>query len=499
MSLTIDIANVGPIRHARLSLGKLNVLIGTNDTGKTFFTTVVHRLLSSRTDAYFPNRIPGESIPDSVITFVEHIQASLGRDEGQPTDVAFLIDDDMRAWANATNESTLQRYGQASRRKIAYAYGLPIERLRRQPDSYSKHESYVSVENLDPGWSVTIPMDVDVDCSLVCPDPDSWIRNVFSPENVQQFASYPSFADPRWSIERHNDSSPRERARELCKQILYFIGDTILFRGWPHECLHLPSERGGIMQSYRAITSAALRKIAVAGIEPIEIEPLDGTSRDFLAFVISPERETHVDRPAGKVFVDMASEVESKLRTEIKVIRSPSGIDRIVAITPEGQFELNQSSSMISELSALLLALKHRLDVGDFLTIDEPEAHLHPEMQIEIANLLVALASAGLVINLTTHSDYFLEQVNNAIRGTELMTHTGEEETVPQSSLISYDHVRALLFFRDDDGCSALDAKGSVIYPIGEDTFTAASRQQYNESIPLINQLLDRSQMARNS
>ena len=491
MSLTIDVANVGPIRHARLSLGKLNVLIGANDTGKTFFTTVVHRLCVSRSDAFFPDRIPGESIPDSVIGFVEHIQAFLGHDEDRPTDVELLIDDDMRAWANEINESTLQRYGQASRRNIAYAYGLPIEGLRRQPASYSIDESYVSITNLIPRWSVTIPMDVDVECSLTCPDPDTWIREVFSAEHVQRFASYPPYASPRWSSQRHNDTTPRERARALCEQILYFVGDITLFRSWPNECLHLPSERGGIMKSYRAITSAALRKVAVAGIERIEIEPLDGTSRDFLAFVISPERKTHGDRPA--VFVDLASEVESKLRTEIRVSKSASGIDQIVAITPEGQFQLNQSSSMISELSALLLALKYRVQVGGFLTIDEPEAHLHPEMQIEIANLLVGLASAGLVINLTTHSDYFLEQVNNAIRGTELMTHTSEEEPVPQSPLISYDDVRALLFFRDDDGCSTLDAMGNVVYPIGEETFTETSRRQYNESIPLINRLRERS------
>ena len=171
MSLTIEIANVGPIRHARLSLGRLNVLIGENDTGKTFFATVVHRLFASQSDAYFPSRTLGESIPDNVIDRVEHIEASLGREDGRATDLDSLIDDDTRAWVNDINTSTLQRYGQALRRKIAYAYGLPIERLRRQPVSYSIHESCIFIENLDPQWCITIPMDEDLECSVTCPIP----------------------------------------------------------------------------------------------------------------------------------------------------------------------------------------------------------------------------------------------------------------------------------------------------------------------------------------
>lgn len=495
MPITIDAANIGPIRHARLSPGKLNVLIGPNDTGKTFFTTVVHRLFASRPDAYFPNRYTADVIPDSVVDFVEQVLSSLGQYKGQPTNVDLRIDDKLRAWANEINKSTLQRYGQASRRGIAYAYGLPIERLRRQPVSYSKHDSYVSVENVYPRWRVKIPMDVDVDCTLTCPDPDDWLRSVFSPEHVQQFSSYPSYSDPRL-IDTDSDITTRERVQEICGRILYFIGDTTLFPDWPGECLHIPSERGGIMQSYRAITSAALRKIAVAGIEPIDIEPLDGTARDFLSFVISPERERGYRRAAADVFVDLASEIESELRAEIRIVRSRTGIDQVIVTTPDGQFQLNQSSSMISELSALVLALKHRVRADDLLTIDEPEAHLHPEMQIEIAKLLVSLASADLTICLTTHSDYFVEQINNAIRSSELMT-DGAEIVSPQSSQISYDDVRALLFVRSDDGCLAANAMGDAIDPIKEDTFTSVSRRQYEESVPLINLLLERSNTIR--
>ena len=488
MSVTVEVANVGPIRHAHLSIGELNVLIGPNDTGKTFFATVVHRLFVSRFEAYFPKRIPAETIPDPIFDFLEQSQALLLRDEAQATDTDFLIDDDTRAWANQVNESTLQRYGVALRRAIAYAYGVPIDKLLRQPDSYGENESFVSVENSSPRWSVKIPMDVRVEPVTTCPNPDKWIRRVFNLEDIHPISR---FLDPLLLIEKENNIAPRQRIERICELLLYQRGDTTLFREWPVECLHLPSERGGIMQSYRAITSAALRKVSVAGIEPIEIEPLDGTCRDFLSFVVSPESPM-----ANESFADLASEVEKQLRAEINVSKSPTGIDQIVVTTPEGEFQLNQSSSMLSELTALLLALKHRLDPGDYLTIDEPEAHLHPEMQIEVAKLLVNLASAGLTVTLTTHSDYFLEQVNNTIRSSQLMIDASDDD-MPLGPRISYDRVRALSFTRGDDGCSAEDTMGDVVDPIREDTFTAASRHQYNESVPLINRLLERSNTAR--
>ena len=436
---------------------------------------------------YFPDRRAAESIPDEVTDFVERVLSL--RDEEQLVD-ELVVDDDMREWANEINESTLRRYGEASRRAIAYAYGLPIDRLRRQPISYAKHESYVSVQSLTPQWKVRVPMDTEVDYVFSCPDPDDWIRTVFSRENIQRVSSYPA---TRWLEEKDSDLSPRQRIQELCERILFYIGDTTLFRNWPLKCLHLPSERGGIMHSYRAITSAALRKVAVAGIEPIEIEPLDGTSRDFLSFVISPESERRLG-PSAEVFVDLASEVEERLRTEINVVKGPSGIDQIVATTPEGEFPAQ--SVIVNDIGArrtIARTLKHRLGVRDSLTIDEPEAHLHPEMQIEVANLLVRLASAGLTITFTTHSDYFLEQVNNAIRSTALIAQGSGSGDVPQGSRIGYDQVRALLFVRGEDGCRAIDAMDGIVYPIGEDTFTAASRRQYEESVPLINQLLERS------
>lgn len=490
MPLDVEVVNVGPICRAQLSPRNLNVLIGPNDTGKTFFATVMHRLFASKTEAYYPDHEPAEYIPEGIRNYVEQILSLPKPNDGQANYPELSIDDHMRVWANDINASTLQRFGYAVRRGISYAYGTPITFIRRQPISYSADSSYILVNNSNPTWSLKIPMEDsdDIDNIIVeSPDPDAWINEVYSPDRIQDYSTH--FV-PWGSSVKDADIDPILQVEQMSQSVLYMTGDTELFHDWPNICLHLPSERGGIMQSYRAIASAALRRSYLAGIEPIEIEPLDGTSRDFLSFVVSPER--NLFRPAATdTYLDSASTVERKMRAEIDIVKGGTGIDRVIATTPEGKFEFNQTSSMISEISALIIALKYRLNPDDYLTIDEPEAHLHPEMQIAIASLLVDLASRGLTLTVTTHSDYFVEQINNAIRASALASDSNSVEEI-QNRQLRFEDVRALLFDRGQDGCTAAGAMGDIVDPISEETFTMATRRQYEESLQLVKSLLER-------
>lgn len=493
MPLKLEVVNVGPIRRAELTLRDLNILIGENNTGKTFFATIVHRVLASRDEAYFPGLSFEEEIPVAVSKHVSTILALVRQGDHESTP-RLLATGHLRSWADAVNRDTLQRLGGAAREALSYAYSMPLKQLRRRQLDGVDDDSYIRITNGEPFWQIEVPIGDESDSediSVVTPDAEHWLNDVFGSSGIEQNLGR---FESRWSSDKDRDNSPEQRVVEFCQYVLYMRGDTSLFRSWPLRCVHLPSERGGIMQGYRAIASAALKKSAFAGIERIDIEPLDGTSRDFLSFVISPEGSIFSHRDAER-FLGPASDIETKLRAEIVLVRDPNGPDRIVAQTPEGQFELNQTSSMISELAALVLALKHRLSVRDYLTIDEPEAHLHPEMQVAVAKHFVDLAEAGLGITLTTHSDYFVEQVSNSIRLNELATEY-EESSLPEIPQIDRSQVSALWFSRSDDGCVAHNAIGDSVDPIDGQTFISTNRSQYEISAPLINRLLERMNSA---
>jgi AAA15 family ATPase/GTPase len=73
------------------------------------------------------------------------------------------------------------------------------------------------------------------------------------------------------------------------------------------------------------------------------------------------------------------------------------------------------SSTSVRALFDLHLWLKHQAKKGDILFIDEPELNLHPENQLKMAQLLVRLINSGINVFITTHSDYILKHFNNLL------------------------------------------------------------------------------------
>ncbi len=71
---------------------------------------------------------------------------------------------------------------------------------------------------------------------------------------------------------------------------------------------------------------------------------------------------------------------------------------------------LVQAATGIANMGVLALLIeKNILDKNTFLFIDEPEAHLHPVWQVEIADALFKLAEAGVNVVIATHSDNILK------------------------------------------------------------------------------------------
>ena len=56
------------------------------------------------------------------------------------------------------------------------------------------------------------------------------------------------------------------------------------------------------------------------------------------------------------------------------------------------------ASSMVSELAPVVLYLRHVVQPGDLLIIEEPESHLHPAMQVEFTRQLAAAVQSGVRI-----------------------------------------------------------------------------------------------------
>ena len=160
----------------------------------------------------------------------------------------------------------------------------------------------------------------------------------------------------------------------------------------------------------------------------------------------------------------------------------------------EEDIRLSRASSMVSELAPVVLFLRGTIGRSDTLIMEEPEAHLHPAAQTQMAAALARLVRAGVRVVITTHSDWLLQEIANLIREGELEEQTGEpagEGDLPSSLRPS--EVGIWLFRKDDNSA------GSIVKEIPFDRsegvepeeYEDVAEELYNRSANLQNRLVE--------
>ena len=468
MTVSVEVSNLGPLRSARADIADLNVFVGRNNTGKTFFATVLHRVLNASSPVR-PVRWPLQDVPPSLQEWIEtQISLCLDQNDGEPRPLA-NPSQDILEWVKSAADDTLRMFGLFVLNDIEYAFGVEASELRRRTKSRRAHNCFLRINDAKHDWEVKIPFDsddIENDIESKGPDPHCWLARL--PEKIQQETKM----SPQQFAPLRGQDFERNTSYHMGRIYRSWLSD--LYEGLPPRAVHLPAGRSGIMGSYQVLAGAIVRQASEAGIRPIEIEPLPGTSSDLLSFLIKPPGRSRYRKRSMNSIRSLINKLEKKMGATIERVKS-SGLGKLVVVlTPEGEFPISRASSMFSELAPLVLAFKGDIGRGEYLTIDEPEAHLHPAMQRTIASFLVEAVDLGIGVILTTHSDIFLGELNNAIRARKL-----NEQTIS-----------ALLFTRDDKWGVNKKLDIDNIDGIDDSTFREVKELLYDETADLIDDLL---------
>jgi hypothetical protein len=181
------------------------------------------------------------------------------------------------------------------------------------------------------------------------------------------------------------------------------------------DTLFFPASRTGFMLLYKAAARRSFQQAfrGAKGAGQQDSEWLDLTRPafhflDMMAFGI----KTKQGRYAAE-----ADFLEQGLGGRVELVTGAGATNEYRYQPTGGQPPLSMalSSSLVTELTPIILALRHLADIP-ILILEEPEAHLHPKLQRRLAQVIVRLIRKGLYVWITTHSENFCQQINNFIK-----------------------------------------------------------------------------------
>ena len=217
-----------------------------------------------------------------------------------------------------------------------------------------------------------------------------------------------------WLTEVENmESDEKEHAKRALRDLLYtlasYIGSDIA-GPLAHPVHYLPADRAGVMHAHQVAVRSLIASASRAALRPNSSMPvLSGVLEDFMEQLVAladPSRWAH-----DKNYDDLAQSLEhTLLRGVVRIEQSPINYPSFV-FRPNGwkrDLLLINASSMVSELGPVVLYLRHVVQPGDLLIIEEPESHLHPAMQVEFIKKLAAAVQSGIRMIITTHIEWVL-------------------------------------------------------------------------------------------
>ncbi len=222
-------------------------------------------------------------------------------------------------------------------------------------------------------------------------------------------------------------SAHRERMEELERreEIIFLIINRLLLdvirNGYDGEAIYLPAARTGFMLSKDIINQVARKNTFDLMIgndegEKVNLQPFPKPIIHFLDSLESLRIDNEIEYEGIAQIVQWIEEDMVKGRIQYRQLGNKE--IQYVPYGKEQGIPLRTSSAVVTELTPLVLLLKYGKIRS--LCYEEPEMCLHPQLQLEMGKLLIRLVNNDINIITTTHSDIILQHVNNMCRAFRL-------------------------------------------------------------------------------
>ena len=466
-ALELEVANFGPIVEAKIDLRPLTVFVGPSNTGKSYLAILIYALHRFFRAGPYPimRPITNGSLDDLDLPDDEFNRLS--------DDEFSRILQALRAWEVENHE----RYAVLS----APVADLVLPLLRNVDGGFKeilneeitrcfgvngiknliRHSSSTQTEvALQSGGLGEDGNTAPFKYALLMTQTGSQLTTAISEAVPLRVARPPKkYGYSSRLLSWRNDIDRMAGVSEVSEQLANSVLSCIL--GPISRPVHyLPADRTGIMHAHRVLLGSLLNRASQPGLRQGDPLPdLSGVVADFLKQLI--ELGDLAERQSNKADA-LAKRIEQAILTGSVQIKTSAMGYPLFFYKPDGwknSLPLMNTSSMVSELAPVVLYMRHVVQPGETLIIEEPESHLHPGMQVEFIRQIAALVDADIRVIITTHSEWVLEELANIVRRSELSKARRKE--IPRGDFaLPSDQVGAWLFE------PKIRPKGSVVREI---------------------------------
>ena len=240
---------------------------------------------------------------------------------------------------------------------------------------------------------------------------------------------------------------------------------------------YLPASRSGLYQALSAFGQiiAELSKNRSFITKRIELPTISEPLSDYFLELSNIKNKKLIDNEIEKIAKNIEKnilngEIEFDNKTK-KILFKPNNTDL--------KLDLSYTSSMVSEISPIVSYLKFIINQPvlrkefpnskPLIMIEEPEAHLHPEIQIKLLEEFINLTNNGVKFIITTHSNYIFNKFNNLILAKK----------------VDISKTKSFLFQLTNQGTEVKNLEIDE-FGVEDENFIYTSEKLYNEKMKLV-------------
>jgi hypothetical protein len=369
----LAVEGLGRIEHADAEIRPLTLLIGENNSGKSYFATLLWGLVAAGGELQSPE---GSALAACAAWARAHLLPAEPRfDRALTEDEAEMFGRLFDASLDAGKDALLERLFRSKKvhaRSVRFRSVAPSSEIRWR-SGYAPDAGHLL--SRDTPRVAFGPAVLGSDDDRAVRMAVSALRNINVLRDVAPLIS---------ELKREHDG--------------YASGDPIF----------VPASRTGYMHLYREVVRRRFE-----GGPPDSVNgdgALTFPAFHFLDFVAFGPSMSPTRYESACALLDSALSGHIELSTGRGVNEVHYAMDGL-----SDRLSMPLSSSLVSELAPLLLVLRGAR-LLNLLVLEEPESHLHPRVQRIVARAIVRLIRAGVVVVITTHSSTFCQQINNFIK-----------------------------------------------------------------------------------